>query len=157
MTTRCEEASKVSRQERTATRRNERDWLKKENELNNRIQNLQDENEKLKKEIESQKKQANSQEKPNSTKGKAQNSKTQAINSAKNTIGKWINDCGKGNLIKDSDIEDLAKSLSDKNIAKSTVSKLRNAKQYYKKREGDSAKKQKECFEEAKKLLDKIK
>lgn len=83
LTTRCEEASKASRQERTATRRNEQDWLKKENELNNRIQSLQDENEKLKKEIESQKKQANTQEKPNSTKGKAQNSKTQAINSAK--------------------------------------------------------------------------
>lgn len=157
LTTRCEEASKVSRQERTATRRNEQDWLKKENELNNRIQNLQDENEKLKKEIESQKKQANSQEKPNNTKDKAQNSKTQAINNAKNTIGKWINDCGKGNLIKDSDIEDLAKSLSDKNIAKSAVSKLRNAKRYYQRRKPDSAEKQKECFKDAKKELDKIK
>ena len=156
LTMRCEEASKVNREERTATRRNEQDWLKKENELNNRIQSLREENEKLKKEIESQKKQANSHEKPSSTKGKVQNSNAQAINSAKSTIGKWINACGKGNLIKDSDIEDLAGPLSKKGIAKKAVNELRQAKQYYKERKGDSAKKQKECFEKAKKELEKI-
>lgn len=156
LTNRCEEVSIVSREERDSTRQKELDWLKKENELNNRIQSLQGENEKLKKEIESQKKQANSHKTQSSTKGKVQNSNTQAINSAKNTIGKWINACGKGSLIKDSDIEDLAGPLSKKGIAKKAVNELRQAKQYYKERKGDSAKKQKECFEKAKKELEKI-
>ena len=157
LTNRCEEVSIVSREERDSTRQKELDWLKKENELNNRIQSLQGENEKLKKEIESQKKQANSHKTQSSTKGKVQNSNTQAINSAKNTIGKWINACGKGSLIKDSDIEDLAGPLSKKGIAKKAVNELRRAKQYYKERKGNPAMKQKECFEKAKKELEKIK
>ena len=116
------------------------------------IQSLRDENETLKNEINK----ANSHEKPSSTKSKVQNSNAQTVNSAKNTIGKWINACGKGNLIKDSDIEDLAGPLSKKGIAKKAVNELRQAKQYYKERKGDSAKKQKECFEKAKKELEKI-
>lgn len=157
LTNRCEEVSIVSREERDSTRQKELDWLKKENELNNRIQSLQDENDKLKKEIESQKKQVNSHETQSSTKGKEQNRNTQAINSAKSTIGKWINECGKGNFIKDSDIEDLARPLSNIKIARKAVNELRQAKQYYKERKVDSAKKQKECFEKAKKELEKIK
>lgn len=158
LTTRCEEASKVSRQERTATRRNEQDWLKKENELNNRIQNLQDENEKLKKEIDAHKKQ-NSEKKPNSPKGEARNN--QVIRNAVTTIDNWINDCSGGGLITANSIEKLKKNLepSKGEEIKKALKKLDDAKQIYnaKNRPRDFAKKQKECFEKAKMELEKIK
>lgn len=158
LTTRCEEASKVSRQERTATRRNEQDWLKKENELNNRIQNLQDENEKLKKEIDARKKQ-NSEKKPNSPKGEARNN--QVIRNAVTTIDNWINDCSGGGLITANSIEKLKKNLEPckGEEIKKALKKLDDAKQIYnaRNRPRDFAKKQKECFEEAKMEFKKIK
>ena len=50
----------------------------------------------------------------------------------------------------------LAGTIKKKGIAKKAVNELRQAKQYYKERKVDSAKKQKECFEKAKKELEKI-
>ena len=86
-----------------------------------------------------------------SMKNKQNNQKNKSSNGAKNCNSK---NCGNKDCGNNHDYSHGGNN--DWWLAKKAVNELRQAKQYYKERKGDSAKKQKECFEKAKKELEKI-